>query len=211
MEKTDGTWFWKCWAGCGQGDEIDFLAKACGLSNNEAIKEYLSTAGVATTLLKQPLQRSRRPENAPEQAGANKMSVQPRPLEKLLDAISEVLRRYVVFQFSEQATVIALWVVHTWVIEAFDYTAYLHVHSAEKRSGKSRLLDVLDLLVKKPWRTAGVSLPALFRKVERDKPTLLYDEIDTVFSNSKKDDTKDIQGFLNAGFERGAKFSRCVG
>ena len=211
FQKDDGTWHWHCFAGCGSGDEIDLLAKARGLSNGEAIKEYLSMAGVATTLAKPRLERSRTPESAPEQAGANKRPVQPRPLDKLLDAISEVLRRYVVFQFSEQAAVIALWVVHTWVIEAFDYTAYLHVHSAEKRSGKSRLLDILDLLVKKPWRTAGVSLAALFRKVERVKPTLLYDEIDTVFSNSKNDDTKDVQGFLNAGFERGAKFSRCVG
>ena len=138
-------------------------------------------------------------------------SVEPRPLGKLLDAIGEVLQRYVFFQSPEQVIAVGLWVVHTWVLDAFDYTPYLHVYSAEKRSGKSRLLDVLALLVQGPWRTAGVSLAALFRKVERDQPTLLYDEIDTVFSHSKKDDTKDIQGFLNAGFERGATFCRCVG
>jgi hypothetical protein len=132
-------------------------------------------------------------------------------LDKLLDAICEVLQRYVFFQLPEQVIATGLRVVHTWVLDAFDYTPYLHVHSAEKRSGKSRLLDVLALLVREPWRTAGVSLAALFRKVERDQPTLLYDEIDTVFSNSRKDDTKDIQGFLNAGFERGATFCRCVG
>jgi hypothetical protein len=137
--------------------------------------------------------------------------VQPKPLGKLLDAICGTLQRYVFFQLPEQVIAVGLWVAHTWVLEAFDYTPYLHVHSAEKRSGKSRLLDVLALLVQDPWRTAGVSLAALFRKVERDQPTLLYDEIDTVFTNSKNDDTKDIQGFLNAGFERGSAFCRCVG
>jgi Protein of unknown function (DUF3631). len=141
----------------------------------------------------------------------DKASVQPRPLGELLAAVCEVLRRYVVFQFPEQARVIALWIAQTWVLDAFDYAAYLHVHSAEKRSGKSRCLDVLALLVKEPWRVAGVSLAALFRKVELIKPTLLWDEVDTLFAYSKHDDTKDIQGFLNAGFERGAKFSRCVG
>jgi len=105
--------------------------------------------------------------------------VQPTPLGKLLDVICEVLQRYVFFQLPEQVTATGLWVVHTWALDAFDYTPYLHVHSAEKRSGKSRLLDVLALLVREPWRTAGVSLAALFRKVERDTPTLLYDEIDT--------------------------------
>jgi hypothetical protein len=135
----------------------------------------------------------------------------PRPLAELLDDVTGILRRYVVFPQPEQAEVIALWAVHTWVIEAFDFTPYLHVFSAERRSGKSRTLDVLALLVKTPWRTAGVSLAALFRKIDKNKPTLLYDEIDTVFSNSKSDDTKDIQGFLNAGYERGLTFARCVG
>jgi hypothetical protein len=142
---------------------------------------------------------------------SDKAPLQPRPLGELLDTICGILRRYVVFPHPEQVTVIALWIAHTWTLEAFDYTAYLQIHSAEKRSGKSRLLDVLALLVKGPWRVAGVSLAALFRKVELIKPTLLWDEIDTLFGNSKNDDTKDIQGFLNAGFERGATFSRCVG
>jgi hypothetical protein len=56
-------------------------------------------------------------------------SVEPRPLDKLLDAICEVLQRYVFFQLPEQVIVTGLWVIHTWVFEAFDYTPYLHVHS----------------------------------------------------------------------------------
>jgi hypothetical protein len=43
----DGQERWKCFAGCGQGDSIDFLAKARGLSNADAYREYIRLAGVA--------------------------------------------------------------------------------------------------------------------------------------------------------------------
>ncbi len=43
-----GAWLWKCHAGCGFGDEIDFLAKRCGLANGDAIREFLALAGVDT-------------------------------------------------------------------------------------------------------------------------------------------------------------------
>jgi CHC2 zinc finger len=36
---------WKCFSGCGEGDAIDFLAKAKGLSNEEACREFLKRAG----------------------------------------------------------------------------------------------------------------------------------------------------------------------
>lgn len=139
------------------------------------------------------------------------LQVTPRPLSELLDAVSEVLRRYVVFPLQEQASVIALWVAHTWTVDAFDFTPYLHVFSAEKRSGKSRLLDVLELLVKTPWRDAGATEAVLFRKIERDKPTLLSDEIDTVFHTKKNDGMENIRRMFNLGFTRGNKVSRCVG
>ena len=42
----DGEERWKCFAGCGQGDAIDFLAKHRGLSNADACREYLRLAGV---------------------------------------------------------------------------------------------------------------------------------------------------------------------
>jgi hypothetical protein len=36
---------WKCFTGCGEGDVIDFLARAKNLSNEEACKEILARAG----------------------------------------------------------------------------------------------------------------------------------------------------------------------
>jgi hypothetical protein len=46
--KGEGSaWYWKCWASCGQGDEITFLEKLKGISTGEAIKLFLEMAGCA--------------------------------------------------------------------------------------------------------------------------------------------------------------------
>jgi Protein of unknown function (DUF3631) len=51
----------------------------------------------------------------------------------------------------------------------------------------------------------------LFRKVSDPdgRPTVLYDEIDTVFGPKAKDNA-DIRGMLNAGHRKGAVAGRCV-
>ena len=45
FQSAVGQWFWKCHAGCGQGDEITLLELLEGLSNGQAIKRYLELAG----------------------------------------------------------------------------------------------------------------------------------------------------------------------
>src|SRR5438105_3065854 len=44
-----GAWFWKCHAGCGEGDEINFLERYKRLSRGDATKFYLETEGVSQT------------------------------------------------------------------------------------------------------------------------------------------------------------------
>jgi hypothetical protein len=44
--EKDGQFFWKCFAGCGEGDQIDFIAKAKGIDRKEATKEFLRMAGI---------------------------------------------------------------------------------------------------------------------------------------------------------------------
>ena len=41
-----GKWFWKCHAGCGDGDEVTFLEKIKSISRAEAIKLLKEMAGV---------------------------------------------------------------------------------------------------------------------------------------------------------------------
>src|SRR4051812_7141426 len=103
----------------------------------------------------------------------------PSTLARLLDEIVVFLRRYVVLT-AEQADAIALWIAHTHALDAFEQTPYLAITSAEKRSGKSRLLDVLTLVVARPWRALSPTEAVAFRKIEKDVPTLLLDEVDAI-------------------------------
>src|SRR4030095_14667070 len=215
-QSSAGKWRWKCDSGCGHGNEIDFLIKLYGVKVQEAAERYVEIAGVGNggANAKQALTGTSQVCNGTINGHvAEKLSAasETRTLAETLDSICAFLRRYVVFQFPEQPILVALWIAHTWVLEAFDYTPYLHVHSVEKRSGKTRLLDVVQLLARRAWRAVSPSVSVLFRRVERDKPTLLYDEVDNVFHDAKNNGTEEIRSLLNTGFERGATISRCVG
>jgi hypothetical protein len=142
---------------------------------------------------------------------ATSAQMPPVELANVLDSISEFLQRYVVFSSPAQPTAIALWVAHAWALDAFDYTPYLRVDSPEKQCGKSRVLDCVEPITPKAWRTISPSEAVLFREIDRDRPTLLLDETDTLFCNGKDDRAESLRALLNAGFERKARVPRCVG
>jgi hypothetical protein len=128
----------------------------------------------------------------------------------LLDEVAVFVRRYVVLT-EAQAWTVALWVAHTWTFDAVETTPYLAISSAEKRSGKTLLLDVLELLVCGPWRAVTPTEAAVFRKIEADRPTLLLDEYDTIFNPRRDGTTEGLRAILNAGYRAGTPVARCVG
>src|SRR5919199_5755306 len=128
---------------------------------------------------------------------------------EVLNKLVTFIRRFVALS-DEQAVLVALWVIHTHAIHAADCTPYLHIKSAEKRSGKTRLLEVLALLVARPWFTGRVSAAVLVRKTANEQPTLLLDESDAAFKGDKEY-AEALRGILNAGFRRGGVTSLCVG
>jgi len=128
---------------------------------------------------------------------------------RLLDDVLRFVRRFVVLS-SAQATVVALWVLHTHALKAAETTPYLAITSAEKQCGKTRLLEVLQLLVANPWFTGRLTAAVLVRKIHADQPTLLLDETDTAFQGDREY-TEALRGLLNSGHQRGGVASRCVG
>jgi hypothetical protein len=83
--------------------------------------------------------------------------------------------------------------------------------SPEPGSGKTRALEVTELLVPRSVEAVNTTPAYLFRKVSDPAglPTILYDEIDTLFGPKAKDN-EEIRGMLNAGHRRGAVAGRCV-
>ncbi|AII61453.1 DUF3631 domain-containing protein [Dehalococcoides mccartyi] len=130
-------------------------------------------------------------------------------LPALLDDIASFIRSYVVLS-EHQLQAIILWVIHTHIIESAVTTPYLNIYSAEKRSGKTRLLEVLEVLVARPWFTGRVTSAVLARKVDAECPTLLLDESDAAFKG-EKEYSETLRGILNTGYRRGGKSSVCVG
>ena len=46
-QRADGSWAFKCFAGCGEGDEPALLSKHRGLSNGDGCREFIRLAGIA--------------------------------------------------------------------------------------------------------------------------------------------------------------------
>ncbi len=129
----------------------------------------------------------------------------------LLDDVEAFLARFVVYPSEHERVAHVLWIGHAWFMDAWESTPRIAFLSPEPGSGKSRALEVTEPLVPRPIHAVNTSPAYLFRKVsdEAGPPTILYDEIDTVFGPRAKDN-EDIRGMLNAGHRKGAIAGRCV-
>ena len=132
------------------------------------------------------------------------------PLSELLNKVADFIRRYVVLN-PNQLIAVALWMAHAHAFEAAETTLYMSVRSAEKRSGKSRLLEVTELIVPKPLKTENISVAALAHSVN-EGVTLLLDEVDSLFGKGKASETQEmLRGILNSGFRTSGSYVRMVG
>jgi hypothetical protein len=123
----------------------------------------------------------------------------------LLDELAAAIRRHVVLD-QVAADAVALWVVGTYAFDAWRIFPRLFVTAAEKRCGKTTLLDLLAQIVPKPLHVESASAPALFRVIERERPTLLLDEADHY-----RRDNEDLRAVINSGHACIGSFLRCVG
>lgn len=143
-----------------------------------------------------------------ERAGAPLEAID---LAELLEALIAFLRRFVVLSSEAQAVALALWLAHTHALGAADATPYLAVTAPDKGCGKTLLLELLELLAARSWKIDGAPTEAvLFRKLDRDRSTLLLDEVDRLFRGGDER-TEPLTAILNAGNRRGATVPRCVG
>lgn len=132
--------------------------------------------------------------------------------QKLLADVSDYLGTFVVFPSVHAHVATTLWAVHCHLIDRFESTPRLALLSPEPGSGKSRCLEALELIVPAPLFAFNASTAALFRMIDKARPTLLLDEADAIFGKYGKDDgSEDLRGLLNAGHRRGAQIPRCVG
>ena len=129
-----------------------------------------------------------------------------------LDLVESYLGRFVAYPSEHALVAHTLWIAHTHLMDRWESTPRIAFNSPERGSGKTRALEVTEPLVPNPVHAVNVTPAYLFRKVgdeEAGLPTILYDEVDTLFG-SKVQDTGEVRGLLNAGHRRGAVAGRCV-
>jgi hypothetical protein len=145
---------------------------------------------------------------APERIGAVFQS----PGDRLLGDVRKFVSRFCVLPDEHCLTAVTLWAAHCHMVKEFHTTPRLIVSSPEAGSGKTRVLEVLDLLVPESLLTLNASPAAIFRTLSSRQVTLLFDEVDAIWNKRGQDDNhEDLRALLNAGYKRGATIPRCTG
>jgi len=80
--------------------------------------------------------------------------------------------------------------LHTHLMDCWESTPRIAFVSPERGSGKTRALEITEALTPNPVHAVNVSPAYLFRKVgdeDGGRPTILYDEVDTLFGSKVQD------------------------
>ena len=133
------------------------------------------------------------------------------PEASILDEVYAFLGRFVCYPSEPAHVAHTLWTAHTHLMDAWESTPRIAFLSPEPGSGKTRALELTETVVPNPVEAINVSPAFLFRRMADPKglPTILYDEVDTVFGPRAKEN-EELRGLLNAGHRRGAMCGRCV-
>lgn len=114
----------------------------------------------------------------------------------LLEDAYQLLARYVIAD-RETLRAAALWAAMTWFTNYASVLPLAVITAPEKGCGKSTLLTALAKLACRPLQASNITPAALFRAVEKWRPTLMIDEADAFAK-----DNEELRGVLNAGHTR---------
>jgi uncharacterized protein DUF3631 len=128
-----------------------------------------------------------------------------------IDLVWSYLGRFIAYPNGHARVAHALWLAHTHLMDVWDTTPRLAFMSQEPASGKTMALEMTELFVPDPVSSFNMSSAVVMRLVAQGGRTLLYDEIDQIFGNAKRQESNgDLCGYMNAGYRRGAKAYRCT-
>jgi hypothetical protein len=120
-------------------------------------------------------------------------------------ALAAAVKTYAVLP-DHTADAIALWVLHTWVMNSFTTSPRLAVTSPTKGCGKTTVLRFLNKVARRPKRAGSLSPSALFRVVDMFQPTILLDETEKYIEHGG-----DLHALLNEGHCEGGTVLRVLG
>ena len=122
-----------------------------------------------------------------------------------LGRIDHFIRRFLILPNESDYTIVSLWIAHTYFTHKIKTTPRLAIISPEYGCGKSRVLEVLESLTFKGEKLDHHTRSYLMRTVDliREEfsrsPTLLIDEIDSVFRKNSEEGEA-TRAFANTGY-----------
>ena len=124
---------------------------------------------------------------------------------QLFDDIEKSIRDNSELPSSELYPVLAAWVMHTHVIEKFNYSPIICFYAVAAR-GKTRTCRTLLWMARRGYYTAEVRSANIIRLAERFESTIFFDVMD-LWKSAKNNSAQD---FLIARYERGIRLARAV-
>ena len=121
-----------------------------------------------------------------------------------LDDVYAFLGKFLSYPSDHARVAHALWIVHTHLMDKWESTPRLAFLSAEPGSGKTRALELSETMVPRPIEAINATPAYLFRKISDPGalPTVLYDEIDTVFGPRAREN-EELRGVLTQDIDVG--------
>jgi len=102
---------------------------------------------------------------------------------------------------------ISYWIAGTYIYESFDSFPYMVITAMTKRSGKTRLSELIAFTCNMPFRVAGATAASLFHAIQQNKPTIIWDEAESLSSEA----SSVVRAFLNVGYRKGQTIPRTCG
>lgn len=130
-----------------------------------------------------------------------------KPLAEIVKKIETFICDYVTLANMQYALPIALWIVGTYCFPEFDAYPYLAITAATKRSGKTRLSEMIGFCCSNPRAFAALTGPTMFRCIQEEHPTLIFDEAEGLSSEA----AGTMRSVLNVGYRRGQTVPRTFG
>ncbi|MDC6286854.1 DNA primase, partial [Ralstonia solanacearum] len=173
---------------------VERLASLSPMQYDRVRKAEAKRMGVQFGTLDRMVKDARGEAASEEAAPFEDVEPWPEPVDgaELLSEIARSIRRFIICD-PETIAATALWCVASWLADSVNVCPILLINAPEKACGKTQLLTVTGKLVPRPAQAAGISPSVLFRMIEKYKPTLLVDEIETVLTK----EAEDLRGLMN--------------
>jgi Protein of unknown function (DUF3631) len=130
---------------------------------------------------------------------------------QVLDEAAAFVSRFAVFPSEAARDAVVLWAAHTHAVNAFNASPRLAVLSEGPASGKTRVLELVGMLSRDPCQEIDVTGPALVALMDQRQPTVLMDEVDTIWGTHGGSSHASLRSVLNAGYKSGSTVSRRSG